>query len=104
MLGRVYLDLIAVAEHLSRERVEQHDALDLVAPVLDPHADRLVGRKDLQRIATDPEPAPGEVEVVALVLHVDELADEPVAAAGLALAHVGDEALVLLRGAEAEDA
>ena len=103
VLCGVYLDVVYLAQQLAGQRVQRDDAVDLVPPEL--HADThlmLVGGQYLQGVAPDPEAPPGEVVVVALVLHVDELAHEAVTAAHLPLAQEGDEALVLLRGAQAE--
>ena len=50
--------------------------LDLVAEQLDAHGGLVVGRVDLDGVAPHPELAPHEVHVVALVLHVDELAQD----------------------------
>ena len=55
-------------------------ALDLVAEELDPDGPVfLVGREDLDDVAADPERAPVEIDVVALVLDVHELPQELVA-------------------------
>ena len=105
MLGRVYLHVLTLAQHLPGERVELDDPLYLVAPELDPDRDLLlVGGYDLERVAAYAKLAARHVEVVALVLHVHELADEAVAPSPLPAPHVGDEALVLLRRAQPEDA
>ena len=99
MLRREYLDVLPVPQHLSRERVELDDTLHLVSPELDTDAHLLIGRQDLQGVPPDAEASAGEVEVVTLVLHVDELPDEAAAVTVLALPDVGHEALVLLRRA-----
>ena len=52
------------------------DALDLVAEQLDADGVLLVGGVDLEGVAPDPELAPHQVEVVALVLDVDQLAQD----------------------------
>ena len=59
---------------LAGERIDHLDALDLVAEQLDAHRGLVVGGVDLDGVAPHPELAPHEVHVVALVLHVDELA------------------------------
>ena len=74
VLGRVDVDLRALGEDLTGERVELHDALDVVTEELDAHGHVLVCRHDLQRVAAHAEARPGEVVVVALVLHLDEAA------------------------------
>ena len=66
----------SVVTCLAGERVDHLDALDLVAEQLDAHGVLVVGRVDLDGVAPHPELAPHEVHVVALVLHVDELAQD----------------------------
>ena len=80
------------------------DALDLVAEQLDPDGMLLVGGVDLDGVAADPELASHQVGVIALVLHVDESAqDGPLVLLGAPL-HVQDAVGVLLRRPEAVDA
>ena len=96
-------DRIELRHHLSGERVKAVQRLDLVAG-LDADRELLVDRDDLDRVAADAERAAGERDVVALVLHGDELADEPIAVDALTdlEGHHGVE--VLLWRAEAVDA
>ena len=54
-------------------------ALDLVAEQLDPVAELLVGRPELDHVAADAELAALERDVVAVVLDVDELQQHLVA-------------------------
>ena len=61
-----------VGDDLARQRVELADALDLVAPPLDPIAGLLVRREDLQGVARDAERAARAADLVALVLDVDQ--------------------------------
>ena len=97
-------DLRELGDDLSRQRVEARDALDLVAPPFDADGGLLVGREDLNGVAPDAELAADEVEIVALVLHVDELGED-VALVEPGPAHdAQDLAGVLLRRAEAVDA
>ena len=78
--GRVDVDLVALGEELAGQRVELRDPLDLVAEELDPDEVLLRGRLELERVAADAEPGPRQGLVVALVLEVDELAQDGVAA------------------------
>ena len=80
------------------------ERLDLVAEHLDADGELLVDRDDLDRVAAHPEVAAREVDVVALVLHRDELADEPVAVDPLADLQRHHRVEVLLGRAEAVDA
>ena len=55
------------------------DALDLVAPELEPHRLLLVGRIDLHRVAAHAKRAAVERDIVAHVLDADERAQDVVA-------------------------
>ena len=57
--GRVDVQLLALGEQLAGERVELRDALHLVAEELDADDEVVVGGLELQRVAADPELAPG---------------------------------------------
>ena len=81
-----------------------NSALDLVAEHLDADRVFLVDRDDLDGVAAHPELAAGEVDVVALVLHGDELADQLVARDPLADLQRHHGVQVLLGGAESVDA
>src|SRR5690606_13435 len=69
-------DLAHLVHHLARHRVETHDPLYLVTPELDPDDGLLVGREHLEGVSLEPELAPDQVHVVALVLDVDEALDD----------------------------
>ena len=102
--GREQDEVVVGADLLARHRVDHQHLLDLVAEQLDAQRRLVVGRVDLDRVAPDPELAPGEVHVVALVLHVDELAEERPLVDLLAGAQDDEVVLVLLGRAEAVDA
>ena len=76
---RVDVRLLALGQQLAGERVELRDPLDLVAEELDPDERLLRGGLELERVAADPEPGAGQGLVVALVLQVDEVAQDRVA-------------------------
>src|SRR5204862_85406 len=67
------------ADDFAAGRVDDADALDLVAEELDAVGEFLVGGPDFHRVAADTEGAAGEGDVVAVVLDVDELAQGQVA-------------------------
>ena len=71
--GREHDELLEVFHHLAGDRVDRDDPLDLVAEQLDAGGPLLVGREHLDGVAPDPELVADEVEVVALVAHVDHL-------------------------------
>ena len=101
---RVDVDLVALGEQLAGQRVELGDPLDLVAEELDPDEEVLGGWLELERVAPDPEPRAAEGLVVALVLEVDELAEDRVAAVLPADPQPEDRRAVVDRRAEAVDA
>jgi hypothetical protein len=70
---------VELLHDVAGERVQHVERLDLVAEQLDAHGVLLVDRDDLDRVAAHTEVAAREVDVVAVVLHRDELADERVA-------------------------
>ena len=104
MLARVDVDLVTFGDNLAGKRVDLDDALDLVAPELDADGELVVGGRDRQGVAADAELAANRVRVVALVLHLDEAAHDGATRQAGALLEVNDEALVLVRVAEAVDA
>ena len=89
---------------LAGQRVEGADALDLVAEELDADPALLVGGQDLDHVAAHAEGAALEVEVVALVLHLDQAREQVAPVERLALAHEQQHAVVGLGRAEAVDA
>ena len=95
MLGGVHIDALQLAQDLAAEGVELGDALHFVAPEVDPHRQLLVGGHDGEAIATQAEAAAQEVHVVALVLHIHQLAQAALPIAGLALLEAEDEVVVL---------
>ena len=60
MRRRVDVGLLALGEELAGQRVELGDPLDLVAEELDPDQGLLGGRLELERVAADAEPRPGQ--------------------------------------------
>ena len=101
----VELDLVERVGALAGQRVELHDALDLVAEQAEPPGAILeVGRKDLDRIAARAERAAVQVQVVALVLQLDQGAQQAGALDPLALAQVQHHLGVDFGRADAVDA
>ena len=70
---------LALGEHLAGQRVELGDALDLVAEELHAHDEVVVRGLQLEGVATDAEAGARQGLVVALVLQVDQLAEDAVA-------------------------
>ena len=71
---------------------------------LDAHRGLVVGGVQLDGVAPHPELAPHQVHVVALVLHVDQLAEDRALVVDLARANSEELVLVLVGRAEAVDA
>ena len=97
MGGREHGQLVHLGEHLAGQGIDAADALDLVTEQLDAHGHVLVGRMDLDRVTPDAELPPDEVRVVAVVLHVDQAAQDRPLVVDLARAEQEDLLGVLLR-------
>ena len=80
------------------------DPLDLVAEELDADDEVVVGRLELERVATDAEPGTRQRCVVALVLEVDQLAQHAVAPVAATDAHPDHGRAVVDGRAQAVDA
>ena len=65
--------LVDLAHHLAGQRVQVVEPLDLVPEHLDPDGELLVHREDLDGVAPHPERATSEGQVVAGVLHLDQM-------------------------------
>src|SRR5881394_3931580 len=100
---RVHRAALQLDDHVSRERIDLGDALDLVAPELDAHGLLVVGGEDLHGIAAHPESAALEPDVVALILDRDEVREERVAAARFAFAGRDEELAIQLGITQAVD-
>ncbi len=101
---RVDVGLLALGEELAGQRVELGDPLDDVAEELDPDERLLRRRLELERVAADAEPGAAHRLVVALVLEVDEVAQDGVAPVLAADPQLEDGRAVVDRRAEAVDA
>ena len=85
-----------LAEVLAGERVDHGDAIDGVAEHLDAQHIFFVGRMHFDRVAPDTEVAAAKGHVVAVVLHVDEAAQDVAHVVVNADGEVKQVALVLL--------
>jgi hypothetical protein len=101
---RVDRETVVALEHPPGERVDRRELVDLVAEELDPDGRLLVGGEHLDDVAAHAERAAVEVVVVALVLDLDEAAEDVVAAEALPALERQQHAVVGLRRAEAVDA
>ena len=79
VLGREDVDFESFDKQLAGEWIDFDDTLDLVAEELDADRDFFICRKDLERVAADSERSADQRHIVAVVLDVDQLADDFVA-------------------------
>ncbi len=96
MLGRIDVDFGVLLQYLAGQGVDLHYPFDLVTEELNAHGLLFVSRLYFQDVAANAELAPGEVDVVSLVLHFHEAAGDTVAVVLLALLQPLHEAVVLL--------
>ena len=101
---RVDVDVLALGQQLTGERVELGDPLDLVAEELHPDQRLLRCRLELQGVAADAEPRPAERLVVALVLEIDQVAQDRIPSVLPADPQPEHRRAVVDRRAEAVDA
>ena len=79
MRGREDTHLFFLADHITRERVDVVERVNLIAEELHTHRHLFVGGNDVHGVALDTEGAAFEVHVIALILHVYKQAQEAVA-------------------------
>ena len=72
---RIYRRTVHRLDDVAGQRVDLGDALDLIAPEFDPHGLLVIRREDFHGIAAHAERAALEPDVVALVLHRDEIGE-----------------------------
>ena len=101
---RVDGDLVVAAKRLAGQRIERAQLVHLVAEQLDAQRALFVRQVDLDDVAADAEHAAAEVVVVALVLDLDQLAEDLLAVDALPALERQHHPVVRLRRAEAVDA
>ena len=104
VLGGVDVHLFMGLQDVAGERVDGRQPLDLVAEELDAVADLLVGRPELDHVATDAELAPLERHIVAVVLDIDELQQRLIAIDHVSQAQVDHHLAIVFGRAQAVDA
>ena len=102
--GGVEVHLAPLGEHLAGERVDLDDLLHLVAEHVHPDQVLAVRWLDLEHVAAHPEAGARHGRVIALVLQVDQVAQDPVAAIVPADLEVDHRRAVVDRRPEAVDA
>jgi len=104
MRRRIDRDTLELSHHLAAQRVDFVKRLDLVAEELDPDcAVFLVGWKDFDGVAAHTEGSAMEVVIVALVLDIDQFAQDTVALGALTLFEKDHQLEIDLGLAEAVD-
>ena len=101
---RPHGQLVEHGEDLAGQLVHLGDRLDLVAEELHAHGVVRVRREHVEHVTPDAERAARQLVVVAVVLDVDEIADEIVAVVRLPRAEEHRHARVVLGRADAVDA
>ena len=101
---RIDHHLVPFGQDLTRQRINLRDALHLVAEELHPKDGLLAGRLYLDRVPSDTELGATECGVVALVLKVNEVAQDRIAAVLSRLAYAQDRCAVVHRCAKTVDA
>ena len=95
---------VVATQRLAGERVEGHQLVDLVAEQPDAQRRLFVGRVDLDDVAANAEGATPELDVVALVLDLDQLAQDVIPPDPLAALERQQQAVVRLGRTQAVDA
>ena len=91
-------------QRLAGDRIERGQLVDLVAEQPDAKRDLFVRRIDLDDVAAHAEVAARELVIVALVLNLDQLAQDLIAIDALPFFERQHQAVVRIRRAEAVDA
>src|SRR5256885_3052135 len=99
-----HLEGLDVTDDLAGQRIDLDDAFNVVAVELDPSCNLIVRRLHVDGVATHPKARPTEIDVVALVLQVGELAQKNIATEALAGVDLDGLTEVVLRRADAIDA
>ena len=104
MLGGVDVHLVRSFDDFTRDRIEADDVFDLIAEEADTDGFLFaVSWQHFERIASDAEDAWFDLQVIALVLHVHQLAQEGVAAINGTFFDVQDVRAVGIGVAQAVD-
>ena len=104
MSGGIDRHLVALCKDLPRQWIHFGDPLHLVAEELHAQDRLLAGGLHLERVATHTEFGATEGGVIALVLQVDEVAEDGIAAILPRLAHLEHGGAVVDRRTETVDA
>ena len=84
VFGGVNVGFEALDQQFAGERIDFDNPLDLVSEEFDPECNVLVGREDFEGVSPHAKRAAHERHVIAVVLDINQLADNLVAPCGLA--------------------
>ena len=101
---REHLEGLDVTDDLAGQWIDLDDALNVVAIELDPSCNLIVRGLHVDGVATNPKARPTEIDVVALVLEVGQLAQKNIATEALAGVDLDGLAEIVLRRTDAIDA
>ena len=104
VLGGIDGRFLLLGQHFSGQGIQGDNALHFIPEKLDPHCHFLVGRHNFQGIPPHPELAPGQFQIVPLVLHFNQLAQQAAPVADFPHLNLRHQVKVILRVAQAVDA
>ena len=96
--------MVDLVDHVTGQRVQHRERIDLVAEHLDANRELLIHRDDFDRVAAHAEGAARERHVVTHVLHGDKATQQRVTVDDHAALELDHARHVLLGGTEAVDA
>ena len=98
--GRKDVKLRFITENLPSERMQRHEAFNVIPEKLNAYRVQFVDRENLHSVTTHTERATSESNVIAGVLNIDEHAEERVAVSLLAHSKSYHAVDIFLRGAQ----
>ena len=104
VVGGIDGDPVQTRQLLARERIDLPERFHLVAEQVHPDGGVVVGREDLHHVPAGPEGPPVEVEVVALVLDLHQLAQHVIPGARPSLLQEEHHPVIHLGRSQAVDA
>ena len=104
MRCRVEGKLLQLADDFAGDQIDLHNSVDLVSEELNADGVVLIGRDDLNAVASHPEGVPLKTDVVSDVADADESSDQLVPVADFTGANGDGHAFVIIRGTQTVDA
>ncbi len=89
MLGGIDVNLVWLLQNFTSQWIDPGNFLDLIPKKADPYGFALtIGGQNFERVTPHPEDAGFGFQVIALILNVDQLPQEGIAAINLSLGDV----------------